>query len=218
MAKSKSVPARPQLTIIKSPNAPPILIGYARVSTDEQSLEMQIDALRKAGCTNDFILVEKVSGVQSDRPALAEAISLLRPGDTFIVWKLDRMGRNLLDLLNRMTQIVDAGAHFKSLTETIDTSTPVGRLLFHVLGALASFERDLIIERTRAGMDQARREGRFPGAKRVLTDKQIEMAQRMRDRNVPVVKIAAKLGVTKPVVYKWTAGPRDPSRAPKSKK
>lgn len=201
--------------IIRNPDAPKRLIGYARVSTEEQSLALQTDALKRAGVLADDIHVEKVSGVASKRPRLEDALSSLRPGDTFVVWKLDRLARSLTDLLRRMQQITDAGAGFRSITETIDTTTPAGRLIMHVIGAIAEFERDLISERTKAGTRAAQARGVRVGQPEKLTQKQKEQAQRMRDRRVSVREIASKFSVSAPTIYNYTVGP---TRARKRKK
>lgn len=193
------------------------LIGYARVSTAEQSLQMQIDALVKAGVPRNHISVEKVSAARAFRPELEAIIDGLRVGDTLVVWKMDRIARNLVDLLTKMDRIKTAGAGFKSLTEQIDTSTPGGRLIFHVLGSLAEFERDLIVERTRSGVKAAKARGVKFGQDRVLTDADVERAQTMRDDGIPVVKIAARFKVAPNTVRNWTRGPNDKRRARKSK-
>lgn len=183
------------------------LVGYARVSTEEQSLEMQIEALREAGCKSDQIHVEKVSAASSRRPKLDWALETLRPGDTFAVWKMDRMARSLVDLLCKMDRIKSEGAQFKSLTEQIDTNTPGGRLVFHVLGAIAEFERDLIRERTRAGVKAAQARGVQFGQPPMLTGLQIKRAQKMRDAGRSAREIAAELGCSHSTVYNWTTGP-----------
>lgn len=191
------------------------LIGYARVSTAEQSLQMQIDALVKAGVPRQHIAVEKVSAARANRPELDSILDGLREGDTLVVWKMDRIARNLVDLLTKMDRIKTAGASFKSLTEQIDTTTPGGRLIFHVLGSLAEFERDLIVERTRTGVTAAKARGVKFGQERALTDQQVEKAQAMRDDGIPVAKIAAKFKTAPNTIRNWTRGPNDPSRARK---
>src|SRR5712691_1409424 len=138
-----------------------MLIGYARVSTDEQNLDLQRDALLKAGVAAKDIFTDKVTGTQSDRPGLTEALSHLRAGDTLVVWRLDRLGRSLRDLIDRLLDLDQRGIGFKSLTEAIDTTTPGGKLIFHIFGSLAEFERDLIRERTTAGLAAARARGRL---------------------------------------------------------
>lgn len=188
------------------------LIGYARVSTEEQNLEMQIAALEKAGVPRSSIHVEKVSAAVSQRPKLSWAIESLREGDTLVCWKMDRIARSLADLMRRIKQIEDSGANFRSLTEHIDTTTPGGRLIFHVLGALAEFERDLIRERTRAGVKAAQERGVRFGVDPKLSPKQIAEAQRMRDRGQSVYKIAEHFDVAHTTIYNWTSGPKRPRK------
>lgn len=184
------------------------MIGYARVSTAEQNLEMQIEALTKAGVMKDNLHVEKVSGAAAKRPSLDWALETLRPGDTFIVWKMDRMARSLMDLLKKMEKLHREGASFRSLTEAIDTNTPGGRLIFHVLGAIAEFERDLIRERTRAGVKSAMERGVKFGVEPLLTPAQIKKAQKMRDKGMSARAIAEELGCSHSTVYNWTTGPK----------
>jgi DNA invertase Pin-like site-specific DNA recombinase len=184
------------------------LIGYARVSTIEQNLEMQKNALLNAGVHLDALHVEKVSGAAAHRPVLEWALDELRPGDTFVVWKLDRIARSLTDLLNKMERLKQSGASFRSLTEDIDTNTPGGRLLFHVMGAIAEFERDLIRERTRAGVRAAMERGVKFGPKRLLTPKQIKEAQAMRKRGLSLRAIGKHFGVSHTTIEDHTAGLR----------
>lgn len=139
-----------------------MLIGYARVSTDEQSLDLQIDALERAGCERIF-RDSGVSGALANRPALDRAIKCLQPGDTLVTWRLDRLGRSLSHLISAVSALEKMGVGFTSVTEAIDTRTASGRLLFHVMGALAEFERSLISERTKAGMAAARARGKVLG-------------------------------------------------------
>lgn len=141
------------------------LIGYARVSTSDQDPQMQIDALRKAGCHSQHIHVETISGVKAQRPMLERALKDARRGDTFVVWKLDRLGRSILDLLSKLQDLEQRGIKFRSLTEGIDTTTPGGRLLVNVMASLAQFERDLIVERTRAGIRAKKERGEHHGGK-----------------------------------------------------
>ena len=135
-----------------------MLIGYARVSTQDQNLELQIEALTKAGCKKIF--EDKVSGSRAERPGLAKARDVLREGDTLVVWKLDRLGRSVKHLVNLVVELEQQGVQFKSLTDSIDTGTPSGRFFFHVMASLAQMERELTIERTRAGLAVARQLGR----------------------------------------------------------
>lgn len=148
------------------------LVGYARVSTAEQTLDMQIQALIKAGVPQDQIWSEKRSASAKERKELERCLKYLEKGDTLVVWKLDRLGRSMLDLMKRLQDLKDQGLHFVSLTEQIDTSTPGGQLLLHVLMALAQFERDLIRQRTTAGMAAKKATGWIPGPRRKLTPEQ----------------------------------------------
>jgi DNA invertase Pin-like site-specific DNA recombinase len=144
-------------------------IGYARVSTAEQSLRLQTMALESAGCTQIFV-DEGVSGKVTNRPGLNQALNVLLPGDTLVVWRLDRLGRSLIHLVKMVNQFADDGIDFQSLTENIDTKSSGGRLVFHMMAALAEFERSLISERTRAGMMAVKAEGRHVGRPRALSD------------------------------------------------
>ena len=137
-------------------------IGYARVSTDEQSLDPQLDALKKAGCRRVF--TDRASSVRVERPGLADAVSHLRPGDILVVWKLDRLGRTVKGLVEFVAELQGRGVQFRSLTDGIDTTTPAGRFFFYVMASLAQMERELLAERTKAGLAAARRRGRVGGA------------------------------------------------------
>jgi DNA invertase Pin-like site-specific DNA recombinase len=178
-----------------------MLIGYARVSTDEQSLALQQDALKKAGC--EKIFEDTTSGSRSDRPGLNTMTQVLRKGDTLVVWKLDRLGRSLKSLIDYTKQLEEQGIHFKSLTDQIDTSTPAGRFFFHVMASLAQMERELIIERTKAGLAAAKREGRTGGRKRKMTDSKLEAAKRLLASGRPPKEVAENLGVSIPTLYRW---------------
>src|SRR3712207_2501380 len=138
-----------------------MLIGYARVSTHDQTLSLQKDALEKADC--EKIFTDTVSGTKAERKGLTEALSHLRAGDTLVVWRLDRLGRSLRHLIDTITELAERGVGFKSLQENIDTTTSGGKLVFHIFGALAEFEREIIRERTRAGLTAARSRGRAGG-------------------------------------------------------
>ena len=144
-----------------------MLIGYARVSTQDQNLELQREALTKAGCKKIF--EDKVSGTRANRPGLAKALEMLREGDTLIVWKLDRLGRSVKQLVDLVGDLYKQGAQFRSLTDAIDTGTPSGRFFFHVMASLAEMERELIVERTRAGLEVAKQLGRKGGRKPKMT-------------------------------------------------
>lgn len=150
--------------------------GYARVSTDDQITEAQLDALKASGCERVF--EEHASGSRWDRPELHRMLDQLRTGDVVVVWKLDRLSRSLKDLLSIMEKIDSAGAGFRSLTEAIDTTTPAGRMMMQMVGVFAEFEREMIRERTRAGLERARKKGRHPGRKPKLSEDQ---RQEIRD-------------------------------------
>lgn len=172
------------------------LIGYARVSTEDQNLHLQLDALRAAGCQTVY-RDSGVSGVAAKRPGLAKALKALQPGDVFVTWKLDRLGRSLAELIAIMEQLERRGIGLRSLSESIDTTTPGGRLVFHVMGALAEFERGLISERTKAGMASAKARGAMLGRPRKLTNAQIAYARREIDSDKATAKeLAGKFGVT----------------------
>src|SRR5712691_5154305 len=155
-----------------------MLVGYARVSTHDQNLDLQLDALQKAGC--EKIFTDKMSGAKA-RPGLDDALSFLRSGDALVVWKLDRLGRSLIDLVTIINTLKEREIHFKVLTENIDTSSPMGELYFHFTAALAQFERRRIRERTMAGLPAARARGRKGGRPRKLNGKQAELAAKMLD-------------------------------------
>ena len=144
-----------------------MMLGYARVSTEEQRPDLQIDALVKAGCAH-VLIDEGISGAQESRPALDQLLNQLKAGDVLVTWKLDRLGRSLSHLIHVINALEKKHVVFRSLSEAIDTGTAAGRLLFHVMGALAEFERALISERTKAGLAAARARGRFPGRPRKL--------------------------------------------------
>ena len=178
-------------------------IGYARVSTVEQCLDLQLDALRKAGVGDGFLYEDKASGKSSDRPALASCLKALRSGDTLVVWRLDRLGRSLPDLVRIVGELEARGVGFESLTEKIDTTSAAGKLIFHVFAALAEFERNLIQERTHAGLAAARARGRSGGRKPKLDAKQIRHIKALlRDPNTSVAELARDYGVSRTTIYK----------------
>lgn len=181
------------------------VIGYARVSTAEQNLDMQLKDLQRVPC--DRIHSEKVSAVSSKRPELEKAMALLREGDTFVIWRLDRLARSLPDLLKRVKYIEDCGAKLRSLNENIDTNTAVGRLLFHVLGSLAQFERDLTQERIASGMKAARERGVRLGALPMFDAKTRKEMQKDRDGGMSIRSIAAKYKCSAGTVQNWTTAP-----------
>lgn len=177
------------------------LVGYARVSTPEQSIDLQVQALLKAGVHPDNIHSETVSGVSKRRPALRAAFLDARKGDTFVVWKLDRVGRSLLDLLAKLQELDERGIGFRSLTEGIDTTTAGGRLIMQVMGALAEFERGLIVERTIAGVLAAKARGVRFGQPEKLNETQKREARRMRREGATAEVIAKHFGVSKQTIY-----------------
>lgn len=185
-------------------------IGYARISTVEQTLDLQLDALRAAGCDVQDIFTDIISGSKTARPGLDRALQYLRPGDTLVVWRLDRLGRSLPHLIDTMTTLRDRGIGFHSLNEQIDTTTPAGKLIFHVFGALAEFERDLLRERTMAGLVAARARGKKGGRRPKLTPQQVALAQKMHaDPSIEVETILKTLKVSKATLYRYIhAGPR----------
>ena len=176
-------------------------IGYARVSTEDQNLALQLDALKKAGCARVF--TDKVSGARLVRPGLDDALSHLRAGDTLVVWKLDRLGRSVKGLVDLVNALETREVHFRSLTDGIDTKTPAGRFFFHVMASLAQMERELIVERTRAGLAAARKVGRVGGRKRRMTDNKIKAARRLLAGGTPPRDVAEDLGISVPTLYRW---------------
>jgi DNA invertase Pin-like site-specific DNA recombinase len=176
-------------------------IGYARVSTDDQSLDLQLDALERAGCKRVF--TDKASAAKEDRLGLADALSHLRSGDVLVIWKLDRLGRTVKGLVNFVTELREGGIQFRSLTDGLDTTTPAGRFFFHVMASLAQMERELIGERTRAGLDAARRRGRVGGRKRRMTPGKVESARKLLEGGMPPRDVAQSLGVSIPTLYRW---------------
>lgn len=178
-----------------------MLIGYARVSTQDQTLELQREALTKAECRKIF--EDKMSGTRADRPGLAKALEMLRAGDTLIVWKLDRLGRSVKQLVDLVSDLHKQGIQFRSLADAIDTGTPSGRFFFHVMASLAEMERELTGERTRAGLEVARQLGRKGGRKPKMTDSKIESARRLLASGVPPKDVAKNLGVSVPTLYRW---------------
>ncbi|MBU1822280.1 MAG: recombinase family protein [Bacteroidetes bacterium] len=182
-----------------------MLIGYARVSTRDQNLELQLDALAKAGC--DIIFQEKASGVKADRPELERMLSQLRKGDVVCIYKLDRLGRSLKNLLELVASFESRGVGLKSLTDSIDTTTPQGRLVLNIFGSLAEFERDLIRERTKAGLEAARVRGRKGGRRRGLSAEAQKKAMLgevyYKEGKLGVDEIAKAVGVSKMTLYKY---------------
>lgn len=188
-----------------------MLIGYARVSTEEQTLDLQRDALTAAGCGRIF--TDTLSGATAERPGLGQALDQLRAGDTLVVWRLDRLGRSLRHLIDAVTALEQRGVGFRSLTESIDTTSPGGKLIFHIFGALAEFERDLIRERTQAGLRAARARGRTGGHPRVpgfADPRQLALARKLyAERGTPVADLCRMFKVSRATFYRYvgTAGP-----------
>ncbi len=185
-----------------------LTFGYARVSTQDQTLDVQRDALKAAGCTRIF--TDTMSGAKADRPGLSEAFDHLRAGDTLVVWRLDRLGRTLKDLLEVVARFEREGIGFKSLTEQIDTTTPTGTLIFHIFGSLAEFERALIRERTQAGLAAARARGRNGGRPKALRGKDPKIVEAVRqqylEQRTPVGALCTLLGVSRSTFYRHVVG------------
>jgi len=184
------------------------MIGYARVSTIEQDPMLQEEALQAAGCQHLFI--DRASGALTQRPELDAALTYLRPGDTLVVWRLDRLGRSLRHLLQVVADLGDRAVAFRSLHENIDTTTATGRLCLHIFAALAEFERDLIRERTQAGLAAARARGRKGGRPPLMTPTKVALAKRMLEEGVSPAEIAHTLSVSRATVYRHLASAARP--------
>src|SRR6266702_5238190 len=182
-----------------------MFIGYARVSTSDQTLDLQKDALEKADCRKIF--TDTASGAKEERKGLEEALDYVREGDTIVVWRLDRLGRSLKHLIETITKLNNRNIGFKSITENIDTTTSGGKLIFHIFGALAEFERDIIRERTKAGLAAARARGRLggrPKAHSLNTPKKIAMAQALYDnKNNTIEEICKTLNISRATLYRY---------------
>ena len=179
-----------------------MIIGYARVSTEDQNLDLQIDALKEAGCEKVF--QEKISGAKKERDGLSKAIENLRTGDTLVVWKLDRLGRSLQHLISMVNELKERNVFFRSLKENLDTSSSTGKLIFHIFGALAEFERDIIQERTMAGLAAARSRGRVGGRPKIMDDGKVKLAKTlMADNSRSGCEICEILGVSKATLYRY---------------
>ena len=205
-------PAAKKVTRARSSDAgditsKPMLIGYARVSTVDQNLALQRDALTEAGCQK--IYTEQMSGAVTERPALHDALEFARSGDTLIVWKLDRLARSIKQLIETVENLRIRGIGFRSLTEALDTTTAQGRLVFYMFGALAEFERSLIRERTQAGLAAARRAGRTGGRPLKLTEDDLEVARALlANPDIGVTQIAHRLGVSPATLYRYIPAAR----------
>ena len=186
------------------------LVGYARVSTGEQDLQSQLDALKAAGCAETAIYTDKASGVRGNRPGLDACVEALEPGDTLVVWRLDRLGRSMPHLVGLVEELLGKGIGFRSLSDgAMDTTTASGELMFNIFSSLAQFERRLIQERTRAGLAAARARGRKGGRRpipadhpRVLTAKRLH-----RKRGLSVDQICETLGISRPTFYRYVGMP-----------
>jgi DNA invertase Pin-like site-specific DNA recombinase len=182
-------------------------IGYARVSTEDQTTELQIQALEAAGC--DRVFQETASGAKVDRQELLEALKFARLGDCIVVWKLDRLARSLAQLIEVFTTLEKRGVGLASVTESIDTTTPGGRLVFHIFGALAEFERSIIRERTTAGLAAAKRMGRVGGRPKALTDKDVHVAKALlKDPNITALDVAKRMSVSLSTLYRYMPAAR----------
>jgi DNA invertase Pin-like site-specific DNA recombinase len=184
-----------------------MLVGYARVSTQDQDLALQLDALHAAGCTK--VYTEKASGAQRDRPQLQAALEYMRGKDTLVVWKLDRLARSLKQLIETVEALSAREIGLRSVTESLDTTTSGGTLVFHLFAALAEFERSMIRERTRAGLQAARRRGRLGGRPPALTSQDLVAAKALlRDPEITVEHVAKRLGVAASTLYRHLPGGR----------
>jgi DNA invertase Pin-like site-specific DNA recombinase len=179
-----------------------MLIGYARVSTDDQNLNLQRDALQQAGCTQ--ICEDHMSGAKSDRPGLKDALKYTRAGDTLVVWRLDRLSRSLKDLIEMVNLLESKKIGLKSLHESIDTSSTSGKLIFHIFASLSEFERNLIRDRTQAGLQAARARGRNGGRPKALSnDKQALAIKLYNEKEHTVEEVCDLMGISKPTLYKY---------------
>ena len=179
-----------------------MLIGYARVSTQDQTLNLQQDALEKIGCSKIF--TDTASGSVVERKGLEEALEFVRAGDMLVVWRLDRLGRTLKHLIETITSLSNRNIGFKSITESIDTTTSGGKLIFHIFGALAEFERDIIRERTQAGLQAARARGRIGGRPKALNPKKVSMAQALyNDKSNSISDICKTLNISRSTLYRY---------------
>ena len=177
-----------------------MFIGYARVSTDDQNLDLQLDALAKAGC--ERIFEDRMSGARAERPGLLRALDVARGDDTLVVWRLDRLGRSLKDLIRHVETIEERKIGLRSLQESIDTTTSGGRLFFHIFGALAEFERNLIRERTMAGLTAARARGRQGGRPKLLDPEKRRLAVELyQGKKHKIIEICRLMGISKPTLY-----------------
>ena len=185
-------------------------VGYARVSTTDQNLDLQLDALKAAGCEQVFS--DQITGSSKSRPGLDDAFKFMRPGDTLVVWKLDRLGRTVKGLVDFVEDLQGKDIQFRSLTDGIDTGTSSGRFFFHVMAAMAEMERDLIRERTQAGLKAAKARGRTGGRRSVLSGAKEEAAFKLIDAGTPATEVASTLGISRATLYRRLAQ-RSPERS-----
>jgi DNA invertase Pin-like site-specific DNA recombinase len=178
-----------------------MLVGYARVSTLDQNLDLQLSALEEAGC--EKLYQDQISGTKANRPGLSMALEVLRKNDTLVVWKLDRLGRTVKGLIDLVNFLHQKEIHFKSITDNVDTSTPAGRFFFHVMASLAQMERELLAERTKAGLAAAKAKGRVGGRKRKMTQSKIESAKQLLSSGTLPKDVAQNLGISVPTLYRW---------------
>ncbi|MBA2710463.1 MAG: recombinase family protein [Tatlockia sp.] len=178
-----------------------MLVGYARVSTVDQNLDLQLSALKEVGC--EKLYQDQISGTKANRPGLGMALEVLRKNDTLVVWKLDRLGRTVKGLIDLINQLHQKEIHFKSITDNVDTSTPAGRFFFHVMASLAQMERELMAERTKAGLAAAKAKGRIGGRKRKMTQSKIESAKQLLSSGSLPKDVAQNLGISVPTLYRW---------------
>ncbi len=191
-----------------------MLIGYARVSKNEQNLDLQRDALLKAGCREKNIFTDKITGTKADRKGLEQALTHLREGDTLVVWRLDRLGRSLKHLIETVTKLQSTNIAFQSITENINTSTATGQLVFHIFGALAEFERNLIRERTIAGLESARARGRAGGRPELTgASSKVAMAKKLyADKTNAINEICKILNISRATLYRYLRLEKDRKR------
>jgi len=178
-----------------------MFVGYARVSTSDQNMDLQLSALEKIGCERFY--QDQMSGTKTNRPGLEMALEVLRENDTLVVWKLDRLGRTVKGLIELVNQLEKKNIHFKSITDNVDTSTPSGRFFFHIMASLAQMERELIAERTKAGLAAAKAKGRVGGRKRKMTNSKIESAKKLLAAGILPKDVAYDLGISIPTLYRW---------------
>ena len=178
-----------------------MLVGYARVSTKDQNLDLQTNSLKENGCERLF--EEKVSSTKKDRTELNRALDIMREGDTLVVWKLDRLGRSVKQLVAFVEDLHNNGMQFKSISDGIDTSTTAGKFFFHIMASLAEMERELIVDRTQAGLAAARLKGRKGGRPRKMTARKIDSAKKLLIEGVSPTDVAEDLGISVPTLYRW---------------